>query len=102
MLEKVSAILTAYGYTVGYSSYHIDSDIKRYAHKRDHVSEDKFLTVYTPSAHVVGRVHNLKQGEKFTKNHLLTIIGYFEMFEINHRDEILGELKKLSKSRIQK
>ncbi len=95
MVKQVVIILDSFGYTVGYSPYHTDADIKKYASKKDRVSGKNFFTVYSPDGYVVGRIHDLEENDKFKISHLKTIISYFKMFEISNSKAIVIELERI-------
>ena len=93
-MDELKKILTKYGYKMNFESVHVSSDVKKYTPLKDAINEKKFITIKSPSGHVVGRLHDVKESAKrLKKEHFKKLADIVSMFEIPNSQELASELK---------
>lgn len=96
-MKEILKMLRSFGYKVSYQSYHKSLEIKQYKYKKDWINPQKFLTIFTPAGHVVGRLYDQTKDLTTLKQEELDYLkGFFTMFQIPNAKKILANLNKIT------
>lgn len=99
MKEKVVSLLDRYGYKVGYSSFHSDSEIKKLIKEEPGVQMSPTFTLYSPDSYVIRRIPNLGKDDEMQSSHVEMICDAFSMYELPHRQDIISSLRNVLKEK---
>ena len=94
-MKRCIDILKLYGYKIRFLPLHGHEDLKNYQRKPDAVRKKKIFTLITPSGLTVGRLFDITEKTlDLNRDHIARITGFFRMFDIESRNEILKRLQE--------
>ena len=95
-IKNLNVLLKKYAYKTAFLPYHSKKELMDYRHKKDAVDRKAYLTLLTPSGHVMGRLFGITKKYRYlSEDHLKVILDFFGRYDISDRKKIIKELESL-------